>query len=454
MKSLLIFIMTAFVLVSCKTNPISGTDSSVQNDSLKTTKNTDETDDYYQPNREKNIDAVYVDAIRTVQLYGSEWVFSPPVIYLTKNNQLTLSFDELSNDMHDFYFTFELCDAQWNTVDLPQQDYLDGFFEDRITDYGYSRNTLTNYIHYSVNFPSEDMKPKLSGNYILKVWTDDNGDRKTVITRRFFVSEQAVGINMDVKKATRIEERDYQHEIDFTINKSGVEIIDPYRNMTVMLQQNGRYDNIISDLKPRLIKGDEFDYNYESGNVFDAVNEFRHFDMKSLTYYTDRIAKIEKKDDGQFHVWLKDDSRRPYLRYISEDDVNGRFLIKNDDGNDTDLESEYVWVHFFLGYDAPVLEGSLYLMGGFTDWNCSDAYKLDYSYKLKGYSDSLLLKQGYYNYHYVLLGTGTAVADETFIEGRHAEADSDYTIYVYYREPGELWDRLLGIQIMKSAKGL
>jgi len=134
--------------------------------------------------------------------------------------------------------------------------------------------------------------------------------------------------------------------------------------------------------------------------------------------------------------------------------VNGRFLIKNDDGNDTDLESEYVWVHFFLGYDAPVLEGSLYLMGGFTDWNCSDAYKLDYSYKLKGYSDSLLLKQGYYNYHYVLLGTGTAVADETFIEGRHAEADSDYTIYVYYREPGELWDRLLGIQIMKSAKGL
>lgn len=439
-------------LFSCRTtNPVSGTVSNTDSTSAKHETINKNADDYYQPSRIKYTDEVYVQSIKSVQLHSSEWVFGPPIIWLGKQNQLTLSFDELTDNKKDYYFTFILCDAMWNFVDLPQMDYIDGFFEDPLTSFQFSVNTLINYVHYSVNFPSENMKPKKSGNYILQVYYYENNEKKTVLTKRFFVAENLVGITSDIKMATNIELRNYQHEIDFTINKSGTEIVDPYRNLTVILQQNGRTDNLITDLRPKLVKGDELEYNYENGNIFDANNEFRHFDIKSITYNTDRIGSILKKD-GVFHVYLKTDFRRPFERYLSEEDINGRLLIKNDDGKDSNLESEYVWVHFLLSYEAPLTEGSVFLQGAFTQWGYNEQFKLNYDYKLKGYADSLLLKQGYYNYQYVYLKDVETAADAAYIEGRHAEADNDYTIYVYYREPGELFDRLIGWQTVNSRK--
>ena len=62
-------------------------------------------------------------------------------------------------------------------------------------------------------------------------------------------------IKSNVKMATNIELRNYQHEIDFTINANKIEITDPYRTLTIVLQQNGRTDNQITNLKPKLVKG-------------------------------------------------------------------------------------------------------------------------------------------------------------------------------------------------------
>lgn len=447
MKNSMIYIIAALALISCKTTVKEVRTSPLAADSTTVERH----EDYYSPGRLKYSDEVYDDNIKSVQLSTSEWVFGPPVVFTGKDNQLLLSFDDLSDHVRDFHYTFILCDALWNPVDLPQMDYLEGFFEDRISTYTFSRNTLLDYIHYSLTLPGENMKPKTSGNYLLHVWCEEGGEQQTIITRRFFVADNKLGISMDVKMATDIEQRNYQHEVDFTINKSGTEIVDPYRNLTVIVQQNGRTDNMITDLKPKLVKGDELEYNYERENVFDACNEFRHFDAKSITYNTDRIASIQRKDN-MVHVYLKTDYRRPFERYVSDDDINGRFLIKNDDDKDSDTESEYLWVHFFLAYDAPLTEGSVFLQGAFTQWGFGESYKMKYDYTAKGYTDSLLLKQGYYNYQYVYLVDGQSSADAAYIEGRHAEADNDYTVYVYYREPGDVKDQLIGIQIVNSGK--
>lgn len=450
MRKILIYIIAGVAMYSCHT---AKTTVNEQSDSTIVEKQKTATADYYEPSRMKYDDEVYSDDISSVVLHASDWVFGQPVLFMGRDNQLTLTFDELTDNKKDFYFTFILCDALWNPVDLPQMDYLDGFFEDPITSFQFSSISLVNYVHYSMSFPTENMKPKKSGNYLLQVYSNENGEKKTVITKRFFVTENIVSITTNVKMATDIELRNYQQEVDFSIDKSGVDIVDPYRNLTVVLQQNGRTDNLITNLKPKLVKGDELDYNFESGNIFDANNEFRHFDIKSITYNTDRVASIQRKGD-MIHIYLKTDYRRPYERYVSDEDINGRFLIKNDDGRDSDLESEYVWVHFLLSYDAPLNEGSVFLQGAFTEWSFDEKYKLNYDYKLKGYADSLLLKQGYYNYQYVYLKDGEKTADASFIEGRHSEADNDYTVYVYYREPGELYDRLIGVQTVNSRKGM
>lgn len=450
MKFILIFIFLFSVLISCKTTEISNDEINERiSENFSDETKADNNDDFFIKDRLKYEDYVYLSSIKSVELHGSDWIYSLPVYYLNQNNTIDLTFDDLSNDIKDFRFTYILCNALWEPVDLLPMEYLEGFFEEEITDYVFSRNTLQPYIHYKTVFPTENIKIVKSGNYILKVWYNDGAEDKTVITRRFYVSEQIIGISANVKKASDIELRNYQHEIDFEINTNGVEIINPYQNLTVVLQQNGRYDNVISNLNPRLIKGNIYDYNFESGNIFNASNEFRHFDMKSLAYNSDRIASI-KKLNQMYHVYLKQDERRPFQRYISEDDINGRFLIKNDDGSDSETEGEYIWVHFFLSYPNPISDGGIYLMGSFSDWSFSEEYKLEYDFNRKGYSDSLLLKQGYYNYYYVLLPNQKSVGDDAFIEGRHYEADNDYTIYVYYREPSEIYDRLLGVLSVNS----
>ncbi|MEI6852995.1 MAG: hypothetical protein WCL06_09135, partial [Bacteroidota bacterium] len=173
-------------------------------------------------------------------------------------------------------------------------------------------------------------------------------------------------------------------------------------------------------------------------------NIFREFDIKGMNFYSEFIAKIFKEDDG-YNVYLKAEEKKTYKVFASRKDINGRMFIKSDDNiNDVDIESEYVHVHFFLKYDSPMVDGGLYICGALTDWRFSDDAKMKYNYDLKGYEANLYLKQGYYNYQYVFLENGSKVGDETLIEGSHYETDNEYTIYVYHREQGKVYDVLVG----------
>ncbi|MBN2728045.1 MAG: DUF5103 domain-containing protein [Bacteroidales bacterium] len=452
MRKILVAILVLGFLVSCKTTKKNSDviNNDVENNFSKDDQiKNDDPDDYFVEDRMKYEDLIYIPTIKSVVLHGSDWVFSPPILDFGGEQTLALHFDDLSENTKEFRYTFILCDAEWKPVDLLQMEYLDGFFEEEITDYAYSRNTYQPYIHYKAIIPGNNMKPTRSGNYLLKVWYNENGEEKLAVTRRFYINEHQLGITANVKQGTDIETRNYRQEVDFEINSGSFELINPYQNLHIVVQQNGRYDNAITNLKPRMVKGNIYDYNYESGNSFDATNEFRFFDIKSLSYNSENIAKIDRQDQ-MYHVYLTNDERRPFQRYESGDDINGRFLIKNDDGSDTDTESEYVWVHFFLKYPNPLSEGSVYIMGSLSDWNFTDANKMEYDFDRGGYADSLLLKQGYYNYLYAFLPNQKNIADDSYIEGRHYEADNDYTIYVYYREPGEIYDRLLGVLSLNS----
>jgi len=75
---------------------------------------------------------------------------------------------------------------------------------------------------------------------------------------------------------------------------------------------------------------------------------------------------------------------------------------------------------------------------------------MDYNFKRKGYEKTLLLKQGYYNYHYVLKYHGQRAGDVSFIEGNHSVTENTYTIYVYNRELGSLYDKLIGVKHISS----
>lgn len=446
-----ILIIIILCLVSCKVKNWQNNNDPllISNDSVEVAQNIDL--DYYSPQRMVYGDHIGLPTIKSIIFHRADWIYAPPVLDKNSEYGLHLSFDDLVSDVRDYRYSIIHCNADFSPSDLMPMEYLTGFNEGFITDFAYSRNTLIPYIHYELNFPEEQTQITKSGNYLLRVYYVDGSDEIEAFTRRFYFSEQIVGVSAEVKPSTEIELRNYQNEVDFVINANGFKIEDPYRNLNVVVLQNGRYDIANTRLKPKLITGDVLDYNHEYTNVFDGNNEFRWFDIKSLRYNSDRISLIERRDD-MIHVQLTPDQRRPYQRYNTVADINGKLLIKNDDLSDSDLESEYVWVHFSLPYPNVLSEGKIFIQGALTDWEFSEEACMKYNYESMAYEDSLLLKQGYYNYQYTFVENNSSVGDAAFVEGRHSEAENDYTILVYYKEPGATYDRLLAVLHFNSRK--
>ncbi len=401
--------------------------------------------EYFKENYLRAEDYVYKPNIKTVLFYREGFVLTSPVINLNGEEKLVLDFDDLDGTYKRMRYTLIHCDANWAPSDLLPNEYLNGFYDDDIRDYKFSFNTLQKYIHYTITLPTERMTPILSGNYLLKVYMEDNPD-DLVLTRRMMIVDPKVTINAVVKQPTIVEYRNYKQEVDFSIDKTGYTINNPYQDLKIVLQQNGRWDNAITNLKPLYIKGDILDYNYEEENVFTGGNIFRWFDIKGMNFYTEFIQRIVKDSIG-YEVFLKDEERKTFKVFVSQKDINGRMFIKSDDNiKDNDIEAEYVYVHFFLKYEAPLTGGSLYILGALTDWAYSKDAKLSYNYNRRGYEATLYLKQGYYNYQYVYLDNTSHAGDETLVEGMHYETDNEYTIYAYTREQGKMYDVLVGVK--------
>jgi hypothetical protein len=70
------------------------------------------------------------------------------------------------------------------------------------------------------------------------------------------------------------------------------------------------------------------------------------------------------------------------------------------------------------------------------------------------YEKSLLLKQGYYSYQYILRDQQDPQSGQDYMEteGDHWETENNYTAFVYYTPPGLLYPILIGFSTINSKK--
>ena len=377
--------------------------------------------------------------IRTILLYNSKNEMSLPIINLNSEEKLELRFDDLTTNISNFFVTIEHFDSNWKKSNLLKSEYVEGFMKDEIINYDYSFNTLQEYIHYNYIFPSENLKPTISGNYKLKVF-DNYGD--TIFSRKFMVLEKKVNLNVNIKKATLSQDRKIKHEIDFTINHKNFDIVDPFSQVKVIIKQNNKDDNAITDLKPMYIRNSSLIYDFNEENTFLGNNEFRHFDIKSMRYYSERIKSIYS-DSSKFKVTLYSDNKKPFNNYSIEPDLNGKFYIKSQEARNSSTEAEYVDVLFSLRSEY-ISNGDLYIIGEINDWKKNENFKLDYNFQKKQYEKEVILKQGYYNYHYAINDTSLDYLDVASIEGTHYQTRNEYQIYVYFKDLNDRYEKLIG----------
>lgn len=402
-------------------------------------------DTYYDEDRIKHENYIYKEGIKTVQLFRKGWETSYPLINLNSGETMQLSFDDLSGAVVNYGYTFIHCNANWEPSDLDKFDYLEGMREDVITDVSYSMDTRQKYIHYDLTFPNSNIQLTKSGNYILKVFDQDD-ENKPVITWRFFIADQLVSVIPDIKRSTRAQDAFYQHEVDFKIFQSNYTITNPYSDLKVVILQNQRWDNAIKNIKPTFAKGKELVYDNDLENTFNAGNEFRFFDIRDVYYRALRTQKIVLENDT-FNAYINKDAVRSIRNYEDQPDINGRFFIKDDDPrNNRVLDGEYVKVHLSLPYPYPLKKGDLYIFGELSQWKSNKKYKLYYNEKLRQYEINLYVKQGYYNYTYLYFEDGKPKGDVSLIEGTHSQTSNEYTILAYHRKVGDNYDQLIGVR--------
>ncbi len=389
-----------------------------------------------------NENVVYSASIKTVQLFKEGVDMSAPLIQLNSTERLQLSFDDLDGDIKRYKYTVIHCEADWSTSkDLTPIEYIDGFREENIEQSDYSYNTTVKYTHFTAFFPTVSMRPKISGNYMMIVYADDPSN--VAFTWRFMVVENAyVAIEGNVVQGSRIEDKLTKQQVDFVIKLNGFRVTDVGREVKVIVQQNGRWDNALYLVRPRFARNDELDYRFDENIVFGGGNQFRWFDTKSLLYQSERIARIVYDTVNQ--VYLVDDLPRTYKQYVFEKDLNGRFFIKNEEHTqNSSIEADYAWVHFFMPWPALLSNGKFYLLGEFTGWRLDENSMMNYNFSRRGYECKLFLKQGYYNYMIVFRENGKTAGNEALVEGAHWETENEYNIYFYFHETGSSYDRLI-----------
>ncbi len=391
-------------------------------------------------------DQILNSNIKTVELFPENERLGEPVIFLNEQNQLTLAFDELDSDYRLFAYTLIHCDAQWRISELSPNEYLQGYIEDYIEDYTFSINTKVPYIHYSLQIPNDAIQFRYSGNYILKIYPE-NDEENPIITKKLYVVDPLCTIGGEIIAPSNPELLKSAQEIYFKVNISGLNSYFPSREISTQIQQNGRYDNQINQLEPLSIKDGILDFNLQKGNIFPGLNTFRFFDFSSLDYNSEYVYAINKEGSVD-EIELLLSKSRANKTYKNEPTQFGKFFIETKDYQNTDIESEYAMVHFLYYSESPFLNGDVYLLGGFDLWSLS--HKLNYDFASHVYETKLLLKQGYYSYQYALKQKNTKTADVAAIEGSFFQTPNTYTIRVYYRAPGTTYDQLVGYKQIKN----
>ncbi len=396
---------------------------------------------------------IFNDKIKTVQLYKEGWNLSYPIIKLNSNDKMVFGFDLLDSQPESYYYTFIHCDKDWNKSDIFTSDYLNGFAENPIEDYQPSFNTTVGYYHYNLSFPNDRVSFSLSGNYIIVVYPADKPD-EPAITQRFIITEDAVKIDVSAHRPLMTRENNTHQQVDFTVNYAGLNINDPYRNVFSFILQNGRWDNAKTNLKPDFYGNNELKYNSLSDkNIFPGGNEYRYFDIKSIRYQTEYVKKIDFLRSN-YNVYLYPSENREYKPYFYWKDFNGKYYIAFQEGKKPDIDADYVYVYFTLPSNQMIEGGMMYVSGALNDWAFNKNNLMTYNREKSEYECTMLLKQGWYNYEYVFLKDGSTDGTATVFEGSHYETENDYIVLVYYRNPRERYDRVIGSVIANTLNHL
>lgn len=385
-------------------------------------------------------------SLRTVQLYRGEAENSFPYRKLHSDPvQLTLEFDEITTQPSEFQVNYVHCNADWRASDLMGIEYLEGLQTDYIRDFQLSQATQVRYVHYTYKLPSDDIRFKVSGNYVL--WLSRRSDPNTpVLFRRFVVVEDAVNLMPAPGLVQGGAVRQRLQQVNFSLVPGPVQVVNPSTDFTIAVLQNFNWTTASTIAQPSAVFPDRIEFAFSATNDFSGGNEFRLIDLRSTRgRVSPRVTQVSFEPNSTRAVLMPDRPRT--AAYFSEPDFNGGFYIRNRDalsGREA-LTADYLTVNFRLLSPPRSSSERVYVWGALSDWQLDPRFELRYNDATGMYESEVPLKQGVYDYKYVVVGRD-GKRNEAAIEGSYFETENYYTLIAYYRGFTGRFDRVVGLR--------
>ncbi len=392
-------------------------------------------------------DFTYEPNIKPVLLYpllgdshDAARTLNPPVLLLNDSKNLWLEFDDLNANYEQYHLRILHCTYDWKQSTLSEIEYMPEYNDLLVNDYQVSRTTKVPYYHYKIEIP----KVLLSGNYLLVAW---RGRRKDdiVFSKRFMVYEPQVGALGTIRQAQAPSKYKTHQQVDFEVNYGGYRLMSPRDELKIIIRQNFRWDKTIRNLKAFSVNESmsKLEYRFfDDENVFPAGNEFRFFDSRSTNYKGQYIAQIKRGKEDE--MWVSPQNNRSETAYIESNDFDGNYVIDNREGTDSSVDSDYIYMTFGLKtHELEVTDEKVYVNGSFNDWRLDKTNEMVYDNNFGGYTATIRLKQGVYNYDFVTKKPNKAT-DEVYFEGNFGETQNTYEIFIYHRPVTARAEKLVG----------
>ena len=392
----------------------------------------------------------YRPEVQTVLLYADGNQLNDPIVPLDNmKERLTLSFDIIDGQGDVLNYTFIHCTHDWQPTEIQRMQYATGFEYERLDEFAFSCNTLIDYVNYQLKFPKEDMMPTVSGNYLLAVFGDDYDD--LYFTRRFMVVDEKAYMNVTVPRyPDELALTDTHQQLDVKVNMNNYLTGNTQQFSYLTIRQNGRWDNAAEGLKPTYVYPDYISFEHNPQTVFEAGNQYRRFNTSNFYFQSENLAHIRQTDES-FEIDIATCEARARKAYATYEDIHGeKFIYVENDNLDNATEADYCRVNFFYQSEAPLTHEDLYIMGALNDWCFNKSNLMRYDYRLHGYTCSMVLKQGYYNFMIVTVDRKTGEVMTDLTEGNYWETNNVYKLYYYFYNALKGYDELIGYTTVNS----
>ncbi len=377
------------------------------------------------------------DYIKTITFKSNTNESQLPILKL--NDRLQLNFDVLNGDEDDYYYTIDLYNFDWTPSRLMKSEYLQGFDNVRITEYENSFNTYQIFSHYKLQIPNSQTRLKKSGNYMLKIFNDYG---ELVFTRKFMIYEDLANVGVAIKRSRNVKYIKQKQSVDFKISSPSILFNNPKQTIKTAVIQNNNLNTAITNLKPLYTLGRELIYKYDTESSFWGGNEYLYFENKDVRGANVGVQFVDLKDI--YNHYLFTDIIRADRPYTYNPDVNGNFLITALDARNVDIEADYTVLHFSIQHPEVLNNKSIHVYGNFNNYSITKDTKMSFNPGTGYYETQLTLKQGFYNYKYVIVD-GDGNLDEGAISGNFDQTENNYKVLVYYRDLGARYDRIIGL---------